>query len=65
MDIHSIAEDEKLPYWSNVSVDEIPNDSSSTHEWALKQMGVVEDDAKHEIVHEMSRSRHHARDQNT
>ena len=41
--MHMTNEDDELPDWSNVVLDEIPNDGNCAYEWAFKKMGVVID----------------------
>ena len=65
MDSDVIVQDDELYDWSDVVLGESPNDGYCTYEWAFKQIGVVIDDAKHEIVHDVYRHKHHAHDQTT
>ena len=59
MESDSISDYGVLPDWINVALDESPNDGNSTYEWAFKKVGVVVDDAKYEIVYDVSRNRHY------
>ena len=55
MDSDFIVQDAETPDCINVAMGENPNDGNCNYEWAFNQIGIVIDDSKHKIVHDVFR----------
>ena len=63
MDSDVIVKDDELSDFINIVLYKITNDGNCTYEWSFKQIGVVIDDAKHEIMYDVSRHKHYVHNQ--